>query len=101
MKWKDKLQQKYNYWSTSFQSPFSLYKLSPYRTIQLHCSASCQKSKFWSTAVYLEPHIRNNTAVYIWCIATQDAMNWAKKLSWKTEVQVAKINMEMHYVSWQ
>lgn len=98
MKWKDKLQQKYNYWSTSFQSSFSLYELSQYRTIQLHCSASRQKSKFRSTAAYFAPQIRN-AAVYIWCIATQDSVNWAKKLSRKTEVQMAKINMEKHYVS--
>lgn len=48
--------QKYSYWSTSFQSPLSVHKLSPHRTIQLHCSASCQKPKFWLTAAHLVPH---------------------------------------------
>lgn len=48
--------QKYSYWSTSFQSPLSIHKLSPHRTIQLHCSASCQKPTFWPTAAHLVPH---------------------------------------------
>lgn len=93
--------QKYSYWSTSFQSPLSVHKLSPHRTIQLHCSASCQKPKFWPTAAHLVPHSRTDTALYTRDIATQDSTNWAWKFSWKTKVQIAKMNMEMHYVAWQ
>lgn len=95
MKWKDKLQQKYNYWSTSFPSFFSLPELGPHRTAQLPC---CHKTKFWSTAAYPAPPMGNNTALYIWGIAMRHSMDWARKLSQKSEVWMVKINMEMHYV---
>lgn len=42
-----------------------------------------------------------DTALYTQGTATQDSTNQAWRFSWKTEVQMAKMNMEMHYVAWQ
>lgn len=95
MKWKDK--------STVTEAhPFN------------HCSQFTSSAHTEQSSCTAQPVVRNqnsdqqqhilcltDTALYTQGIATQDSTNWAQKFSWKTEVQMAKMNMEMYHVAWQ